>query len=56
MPPRYRAIHPVFHASKLTTYSESTIYGQKPVPPIINSNQRLERIGGRKDFATLSEI
>jgi len=33
MPPRYRAIHLVFHASKLTTYSEPTIYGQKPVPP-----------------------
>ena len=31
MPPHYRAIHPVFHASKLTTYSEPTIYGQKPI-------------------------
>ena len=33
MPPRYQAIHPVFHASKLTTYSEPTIYEQKPIPP-----------------------
>ena len=33
MPPRYRAIHPVFHASKLTTYFEPTIHGQKPIPP-----------------------
>ena len=33
MLPRYRAIHPVFHASKLTTYSNPTIYGQKTVPP-----------------------
>jgi len=33
MSPHYRAIHPVFHASKLTTYSEPTIYGQKPIPP-----------------------
>ena len=33
MPPRYKAIHPVFHASTLTTYSEPTIYEQKPIPP-----------------------
>jgi len=33
MPPRYRALHPVFHASKLTQYSESTICGQKTTPP-----------------------
>jgi len=24
MPPRYQVLHPVFHASKLTQYSEST--------------------------------
>ena len=33
MPPRYRALHPVFHTSKLTQYSESTIRGQKATPP-----------------------
>ena len=33
MPPRYQAIHPVFHASKLITYSDPTIHGQKTVPP-----------------------
>jgi ''chromo'' (CHRromatin Organisation MOdifier) domain./Integrase core domain. len=33
MPPRYRAMHPVFHASKLTPYSESTIPGQNVTPP-----------------------
>ena len=33
IPPRYRALHPVFHASKLTQYSESTICGQKATPP-----------------------
>ena len=33
MSPRYRALHPVFHASKLTQYSESTIRGQKATPP-----------------------
>jgi len=33
MPPRYRALHPVFHTSKLTQYSESTICGQKATPP-----------------------
>jgi len=32
MSPCYQAIHPVFHASKLTTYSEPTIYEQKPIP------------------------
>jgi len=29
MPPYYRAMYPVFHASKLAQYSESTIHGQK---------------------------
>jgi len=33
IPPRYRVLHPVFHASKLTQYSESTIHGQKATPP-----------------------
>jgi len=33
MLPRYRAIHPVFHASELTIYSDPTIYGQKTEPP-----------------------
>ena len=33
MSPRYRALHPVFHASKLAQYSESTICGQKSTPP-----------------------
>jgi len=31
MSPHYQAIHPVFHVSKLTTYSEPTIYRQKPI-------------------------
>jgi len=33
IPPRYRALHPVFHTSKLTQYSKSTIHGQKATPP-----------------------
>ena len=33
MPPRYQALHPVFHTSKLAQYSESTICGQKYTPP-----------------------
>ena len=33
MPPQYRSIHPVFHASKLYPYEESEIPGQKPPPP-----------------------
>ena len=33
MPVRFRAIHPVFHASKLATYTEPTIVGQKPTSP-----------------------
>jgi len=33
MPSRYQALHLVFHASKLTQYSESTICGQKATPP-----------------------
>ena len=33
MPPHYRALHLVFHASKLAQYSESTIYGQKSIAP-----------------------
>ena len=44
MPPRYRAMHPVFHASKLATYNEPTIPGQKvpPPPPI--------QVKGRKEW------
>jgi len=33
MLPHYQVLHPVFHASKLAQYSESTIYGQKSTPP-----------------------
>ena len=33
MPSKFRAIHPVFHASKLATYNEPTIPGQKVEPP-----------------------
>jgi len=33
MSPHYRALHLVFHASKLTQYSKSTICGQKATPP-----------------------
>ena len=33
MLPRYQALHPVFHASKLAQYSESTIHGQRSTPP-----------------------
>lgn len=33
MPPQYRGIHPVFHASKLQPYTSSVIPGQVPPPP-----------------------
>ena len=33
MPSKFRAIHPVFHASKLATYNEPTIKGQAVEPP-----------------------
>ncbi|KAJ3540079.1 hypothetical protein NM688_g6277 [Phlebia brevispora] len=33
LPAKYRAIHPVFHTSKLATYNEPTIKGQKRVAP-----------------------
>jgi len=33
MSPHYWALHPVFHTSKLTQYSESTIRRQKATPP-----------------------
>jgi len=33
MLPHYQVLHPVFHASKLAQYSESTIHGQKSTPP-----------------------
>jgi len=45
IPPRYRALHPVFYASKLTQYSESTIYGQKatlPPPTLIQGQEEWE--------------
>ena len=32
MLPRYQALHPVFHTSKLAQYSKSTIHGQKSTP------------------------
>jgi len=34
MPPHYQALYLVFHTSKLTQYSKSTIYGQKATPPL----------------------
>lgn len=42
LPIRYRAIHPVFHASKLAAYQEPIIPGQKQVPsqPIIASKDK----------------
>ncbi|GJE96954.1 dUTPase domain-containing protein [Phanerochaete sordida] len=33
LPAKYRAIHPVFHASKLIPYSTPSIVGQKQAPP-----------------------
>ena len=33
LPPKYRAIHPVFHASKLTPYNTPSIVGQRQKPP-----------------------
>ena len=42
MLPCYRALHPVFHVSKLTQYSESTICGQKatfPPPTLIQGQE-----------------
>ena len=33
LPPKYRAIHPVFHASKLTPYNTPSIVGQRQPPP-----------------------
>ena len=33
LPSQYRAYHPVFHASKLATYNEPTIVGQKKSTP-----------------------
>ena len=52
MPSAYRAIHPVFHASKLVIYNESTISGQKPPPPkpvtIKNTNKwEVEKISSQ---------
>jgi len=45
MPPHYRAMHPVFHASKLAQYSKSTIHGQKstaPPPTLIQGQEEWE--------------
>lgn len=42
LPPQYRHIHPVFHASKLDTYNESNIVGQTaptPQPQMINGHK-----------------
>jgi len=41
IPPRYRALHPVFHTSKLAQYSKSTIHRQKSIapPPILIQGQ-----------------
>ena len=41
--PRYRALYPVFHTSKLTQYSKSTIHGQKatlPPPTLIQGQEK----------------
>ena len=32
LPTRFRAYHPVFHASKLIKYNKSSIPGQQPLP------------------------
>lgn len=45
LPDKYCAIHPVFHASKLATYNEPTIVGQKrptPQPVNISGNEEWE--------------
>jgi len=45
MPSHYRALYPVFHASKLAQYSESTIHGQKstsPPPTLIQGQEEWE--------------
>jgi len=42
LPDKFRAIHPVFHASKLATYNEPTIVGQKestPQPIIVDGEE-----------------
>jgi hypothetical protein len=42
LPPKYRSIHPVFHAIKLATYNEPTIVGQKgptPAPVVVNGEE-----------------
>ena len=55
MPPRYRALHPVFYASKLTQYSESTIRGQKATPPPPTLIQGPGRMGGRKNSGLMTK-
>ena len=45
MPAKFRGIHPVFHASKLATYNEPTIEGQKPIksePIVIHGEEEWE--------------
>jgi hypothetical protein len=45
LPSKFRAIHPVFHASKLMPYTESTIPGQaapKPSPILVKGEQEWE--------------
>jgi len=49
MSPRYQALHLVFHVSKLTQYSKSTIHGQKatsPPPTLIQGQEewKVEKI------------
>ena len=58
MPDRFRAYHPVFHASKLAPYQDPVIIGQREEPPepeTVNGNPVWEvkkilqhRIRGRK--------
>ena len=45
LPTRLRGYHPVFHASKLATYNEPTIKGQKKPPPkpvLVNKEEEYE--------------
>ena len=41
LPARYRAYHPVFHASKLAVYTTPLVSGQgsKPLPSVIINNE-----------------
>jgi hypothetical protein len=45
LPPKFRAIHPVFHASKLIPYTEAKYPGQghpKPPPMLVRGNEEYE--------------